>query len=179
MAGHGGWYWTVPDYSPLPRLLHRIITVCGPLTEAELIAGLHRATRHSPTATRHIPAQTLQAYLASQAVHQQTGAQPAPARPDPARLTATDQAIAAAYTTQGATRLPTAELVRALHAAGIGARTAHTLISLSPLLRQVRPGVQQLRGDQARNPTTGSAPNNSYPALVHLSAAHVGSPEGR
>ena len=31
LAGHDGWYWTVPDQSPLSRVIGRMITVCGPL----------------------------------------------------------------------------------------------------------------------------------------------------
>jgi len=74
------------------------------------------------------------------------GHPPLPHRPaPPALLTATDQAIATAYARHHTTQLPTSELVRALHDAGIGDRSAHTLISLSPLLRPARPGVQQLR----------------------------------
>lgn len=135
----------VPDRSPLPRLIGRMRAVCGPLPDGELIAGLHRATRHSPTDTRHIPAQTLQAYLASQPVIHRHGDELGATRAAPPRLTAVDQAIAAAYTRHHTAELPTAELVRALHDAGMAAHSAHSLISLSPLLRQARPGVQQLR----------------------------------
>jgi len=133
-----GWYWTVPDHSPLPRLIGRMLTVCGPLPPDELIAGLHRATRHSPTATRRIPTATLRAYLASQQATATSAA---------VRLTTTDKALAAAYTTHATAELPTSALVGALAAAGLASRSAHTLVSLSPLLRQLRPGVHQLRGD--------------------------------
>ena len=137
VAGHEGWYWTVPDRSPLPRLVSRMLAVCGPLPTDELIAGLNRATRHSPTATRRIPTGTLQAYLASQQ---------APAPSAEVRLTRTDRALAAAYTTHATAELPTSVLVGALAAAGLAGLSAHQLVGLSPLLHQVRPGVQQLRG---------------------------------
>jgi len=142
VAGHDGWYWTVPDPSPLPRLISRMLTVCGPLPPGELIAGLRRATRHSPTTTGRIPRGTLQVYLAS---HQARTPRAA------VRLTTTDRALAAAYTTHGTGELPTSVLVDALAAAGLARRSAHTLVSLSPLLQQVRPGVQQLRGARGHN----------------------------
>ena len=153
VAGHDGWYWTVPDHSPLPRLVGRMHAVSGPLPPGELIAGLHRATRHSPTATRRIPTGTLQTYLASQ---------PPPTTPTAVRLTTTDRALAAAYTTHGTNELPTSVLTAALAAAGLAARSAHTLLSLSPLLRQVRPGVQQLRGceEERCGPATSSHGND-------------------
>ena len=148
VAGHDGWYWTIPDHSPLPRLVSRMLTVCGPLPPGELIAGLHRATRHSPTTTRRIPTETLQAYLASQQ---------APATSAAVRLTTTDRALAAAYTTHATGELPTSVLVGALTAAGLASRSAHTLVSLSPLLHQVRPGVQQLRSGE-QEPMLSSEP---------------------
>jgi len=149
VAGHDGWYWTVPDRSPLPQLIGRMHAVCGPLPPQELLAGLHRATRHSPTATRRIPTGTLEAYLASQ--H-------APTRSTAVKLTKTDQALATAYTTQGTNELPTSVLVGALTAAGLAGRSAHKLVSLSPLLRQVRRGVQQLRSSQEDPMLAWSAP---------------------
>lgn len=119
-----------------------------------LIAGLHRATRHSSAATRRIPPETLLTYLASQPAWQHRDRLlpvESPDRSEAVRLTASDPAIAGAYTRHGADQLPTAELVRALAAAGLATRSAHTLISLSPLLRQVGLGVQQLRGSQPRS----------------------------
>ncbi len=58
--------------------------------------------------------------------HPSSGGQPAAGRPAPALLTATDQAIATTYAQHHTTQLPTSELVRALHDAGIGDRSAHT-----------------------------------------------------
>jgi len=146
VAGHDGWYWTVPDHSPLSRLVSRMHAVCGPLPPRQLIAGLHRATRHSPTTTRRIPTGTLRTYLASQQ---------APTPRTAVGLTTTDRALAAAYTTHDTAELPTSVLVEALTAAGLAGRSAHTLVSLSPLLRQVRPGIQQLRSREDEPMLTG------------------------
>lgn len=147
---HRGWYWLSPDVSPLDRVLHRLLTVCGPLPVDEILAGAARATRHSPASTAGTPTERMGAYLASQPAYRRTGDRIELIEPDTARLTTTDRALAGAFAASATSEVPTGQLVQALTQAGLAPSGAYSLIAFSPLLRQARPGRQQLRTGTGR-----------------------------
>lgn len=153
----GDWCWLSPDVSQVARVLGRLLTVAGPLPVGEVMAVLHRATRHDEARTAGIPDAVLGAYLRSQAAYRLDADRVGLLRPAPALLNRTDRALVAAFRAAGTDRLPTGELVRALNAHGQSTGTAQAMLSISPLLRQVRLGVQALRGGGPTRPLPSAA----------------------
>lgn len=157
----GDWCWLSPDVSQVARVLGRLLTVAGPLPVGEVLSVLHRATRHEPARTAGIPDAVLGAYLRSQAAYRLDADRVGLLRPAPALLNRTDRVLVAAFWAAGTDRLPTGELVRALNAHGQSTGTAQAMLSISPLLHQVRLGVQALRGTGPARPMPIAAPAKS------------------
>ncbi len=147
---HGDWYWQSPDRGQLARIVGRLLTVCGPLPLEEVRAGVARATRHRPTSIADIPTDVLAAYLASQPAYRRAGKRIGLHEADGGLLTGTDRALVGAFTRSATGEVTTGELVSALTEAGLAASGAHSLVAFSPLLRQVRLGVQRLRSGRDR-----------------------------
>jgi len=157
----GDWCWLSPDVSQVARVLGRLLTVAGPLPVGEVLTVLHRATRHDEARTAGLPDAVLTAYLRSQAAYWLDADRVGLLRPAPALLNRTDRALVAAFRAAGTDRLPTGELVRALNARGQSTGTAQAMLSISPLLRQVRLGVQALRGPGPARPMPTATPGKS------------------
>jgi hypothetical protein len=147
---HGDWYWLSPDRSQLARAVGRLLTVCGPLPLDEVVAGVARGTRHSPASIAGIPVDVLAAYLTLQPAYRRAGNRIGLKEPDQGLTTRTDRALAGGVTRSPFGTVTTGELVLALTKEGLAASGAHSLIASSPLLRQVRFGVQELRGSPDR-----------------------------